>query len=75
MELRLETQDAALIERILSSYLSDLRMEIAGTDSPEWRRAMKREEERIGALLDMLRRLTELESGRLVEPPQSGVVA
>jgi hypothetical protein len=74
MDLRLEPEDAALIERILSSYLSDLRMEIAGTDSPQWRRAMKQEEEQIGRLLDLLRRLIELEAGRPVEP-RSGVGA
>ena len=63
MELTLGPEDAALLERILSGYLSDLRMEIAATDSAEWRREMKHEEDRIGALLDLLRRRLEPEAG------------
>ncbi len=55
MELILDPEDAALLERILSGYVSDLRMEIAATDSPQWRREMKREEQRILALLQTLR--------------------
>ena len=55
MRLELEPEDLALLERILSGYLADLRMEIAGTDSAEWRRGMKLDEARIGTLLDRLR--------------------
>lgn len=62
MELTLDRDDAALLERILSGYLSDLRMEIAGTDNPTWRRELKAEEGRVRALLEALRHLREAEA-------------
>jgi cob(I)alamin adenosyltransferase len=57
MELTLDAEDVALLSRILSNYLSDLRMEIAQTDQYEWRQALKQDEERIKALLARLEQL------------------
>ena len=54
MELTLASEDVALLKRILTQYLGDLRMEIANTDDYEWRESLKRDEERIKALLARL---------------------
>ena len=40
--------------RILASYLGDLRMEIADTDNPGFRRELRAEEGQLRALLERL---------------------
>ena len=47
-------EEAELLGRILTSYLGDLRMEIADTDNPAMRRDLHREEDSIRALLTRL---------------------
>ena len=42
--LELAPGEAKELQRVLKSYLSDLRMEIAGTDSFDFRRTLKRTE-------------------------------
>ena len=54
MELRLAPEEADLLRQILTNYLSDLRMEIADTDSYELRQALKRDEQAVKALLARL---------------------
>jgi hypothetical protein len=44
MELLLEADEVPMLRKILKSYLQDLRMEIAGTDSLDYRDALKEEE-------------------------------
>jgi len=51
MELALSHEEADLIHRILSSFLSDLRMEVADTDNPSMRRTLKGEEEVVRSLV------------------------
>lgn len=51
MRLELSDEETALLDRILSGYLSDLRMEVAGTDSFKLRQELKHEEETIKKLL------------------------
>ena len=51
MPMTLDAQEAALVHKILAAYLSDLRMEISGTDSYSLRQELKHDEERIKALL------------------------
>jgi hypothetical protein len=41
IEIRLEEREASVIGEVLESYLSDLRMEIADTDSMDFREALK----------------------------------
>jgi hypothetical protein len=55
MNLTLEPEDVDLLERVLSSRLGDLRMEISNTDSYEFRQDLKADEARLKALLERLR--------------------
>jgi hypothetical protein len=57
MELTLQPEDAALLKRILHSFLSDLRMEIVDTERWDLRQALHQDEDRIKALLDRLEQL------------------
>ncbi|CAG1011987.1 hypothetical protein ANRL4_04544 [Anaerolineae bacterium] len=54
LDIRLTVQDAEMLRKILESYLSDLRAEIAGTDSKDLRDALKEEEVFIKGLLRRL---------------------
>jgi len=51
MELTLQTAESELLRRILTQYLSDLRMEITDTENFDWRQDLKRDEESIKSLL------------------------
>jgi hypothetical protein len=42
--LKLNAGEDAMLREILASYLSDLRMEIAGTDSMDFREGLKKRE-------------------------------
>ena len=42
--LQLEPQQADMLHEILQSFLGDLRMEIAQTDSMDWREELKKRE-------------------------------
>jgi hypothetical protein len=42
--LNLSAGEGAMLREILASYLSDLRMEIAGTDSMDFREGLKKRE-------------------------------
>ena len=54
MNLELSSDDLALLTRVLERFVSDLRMEIAGTENADWRHAMHADEERIKAILARL---------------------
>lgn len=68
MELALQPEEVALLQRILSNYLSDLRMEIADTERYDLRQELKRDEEMIKSLLA---RLAQLAAAPTVEQPAS----
>jgi len=53
-DLQLNDQQVAMLHKILESYLSDLRVEIAGTDLVEFRDVLKKEEVFIKELLRRL---------------------
>lgn len=55
LELNFDTKETKMLIEILESYLSDLRMEIAGTDRMEYREHLK---ERKGLLNNLLNTLT-----------------
>jgi hypothetical protein len=44
MQLNLTTEEADMLKEILTSFLSDLRMEIADTDSMDFREELKKKE-------------------------------
>lgn len=53
--LSLNAQESTVLARALESYLSDLRVEIAGTDSYDLREALKAQEEILSGILLALR--------------------
>ena len=52
--IELAPEDARLLREVLESYLSDLRMEIAGTDSVSFRDNLKKTEAFLKGLLTRL---------------------
>jgi hypothetical protein len=54
MRLELDDETTALLTRILTTYIADLRMEIADTDSPTFKAGLRREKEILSALLENL---------------------
>ncbi len=53
-DLRLSDDDARALREVLSSYLSDLRMEIAGTERFELREQLKNTEALLKRLIEQL---------------------
>jgi hypothetical protein len=54
MDLELSKEDFVLLKQILERYVSDLRMEIAGTENADWRKEMHVDEDRAKAMLERL---------------------
>jgi len=54
MDLILQDSEVELLERLLTSTLGDLRMEISGTESQPMRESLKKDEE---VLKSIIRRL------------------
>lgn len=54
MELKLQPEEVDVLRRVLESYLSDLRMEIANTDRQAWREPLKHDEAIITTILARL---------------------
>ena len=54
MDLTLQTSEVQLLERLLTSALGDLRMEISNTESFDLRESLKQDE---AALKSIIRRL------------------
>ena len=53
-QITLTQEEAAALRGALSSYVSDIRMEIANTDSWQWRQNLKREAVLLKKLLEQL---------------------
>jgi hypothetical protein len=51
MELNLDQKEATTLKRILTYYLSELRMEVGGTEDYNMRQDLKQDEEFIKKLL------------------------
>ena len=66
IRLGLTPNEATALKEVLSSYLSDLRMEIADTDSMTFREGLKQRE------LFLKRLIGELEAGLAVSSTQVG---
>jgi hypothetical protein len=45
MDVTLDREESACMQAALRSYCSDLRMEIADTDNPDYRRTLRHERE------------------------------
>jgi hypothetical protein len=54
MDLVLSSEDFVLLKSVLERYISNLRMEIAGTDSADWRKEMHADEDRAKQILARL---------------------
>jgi hypothetical protein len=53
----LTPDEVAVLEEALASEVSDLRMEVAGTDAMEFREELKRKEALLRSILERLRAL------------------
>jgi hypothetical protein len=53
-QITLTQEEATALRGVISSYVSDIRMEIANTDSWQWRQNLKREAELLKKLLEQL---------------------
>ena len=51
MQINLTAEEAEMLKEVLTSYLSDLRMEIADTDKMSFREDLKKREEFLKKLL------------------------
>ncbi|OGL39067.1 MAG: hypothetical protein A2042_04815 [Candidatus Schekmanbacteria bacterium GWA2_38_11] len=54
LRIELTTEEVGMLHLILESYLSDLRMEIANTDSMDFRESLKEREVFLKKLLQQL---------------------
>ncbi|HSF30670.1 MAG TPA: hypothetical protein VLK82_09410 [Candidatus Tectomicrobia bacterium] len=54
VQIILTHEEAATLRNVLSSYVSDLRMEVANTDSRPFREHLKRDEAMLKKLLQQL---------------------
>ena len=61
-QLTLNNEETLKLKKILESYLSDLRMEVADTDRKEYRDELKVEE---AFLKDMIDKLSEQQGSHL----------
>jgi len=53
--IQLAEEEAAVLRSVLEDYISELRMEVANTDSMDFREDLKRKEEILKALVGRLR--------------------
>ena len=54
MDLELSKEEFTLLKQVLERYVSNLRMEIAGTENADWRKSMHEDEDRAKAILERL---------------------
>ena len=62
--LHFTQEELQMLREILESYLSDLRMEIADTDKMDFREDLKKRENFLTELLNLLKRKTEEEDAK-----------
>ena len=55
VRIELTDEEAVTLREVLTSYLGDLRMEVANTDSMDFRESLKQTEVLLKALIDRLR--------------------
>jgi len=52
--IQLAEEDAEILRSVLEEYISELRMEVANTDSMDFREDLKRKEEILKSLVNQL---------------------
>jgi len=55
INLNLTKEENSILAMVLESYLSDLRMEIADTDSMDFRESLKKKKDVLNKVLDTLK--------------------
>jgi len=58
MQLDLSTVDRDLLERIIAQALSDMRVEVRRTSTPQYHDELAKDEQRLKELLERIRGLT-----------------
>jgi hypothetical protein len=64
IRIELSASDASMLREIAESYLSDLRMEIAGTEAKDFREDLKTREDFLKRLIPMLAQETARPAGK-----------
>lgn len=54
IRLKLDEEDAEVLEQVLEAYLSELRFEISNTDSYDFRARLHRQKDRINGMIGRL---------------------
>jgi len=67
MEVTLEPEETETLIEVLRSYSSDLRMEIADTDNPAYKRPLKHQREVIDTIVGKLNTATGATPGEVTE--------
>jgi len=58
IQLQLTAEEGQVLVEVLESYVSDVRMEIADTDSAEFKVGLRRKKDILKKILDTLRKTT-----------------
>lgn len=58
IQLQLTAEERQVLREVLESYVSDVRMEIADTDSAEYKVGLKGKKDILNKILDSLRETT-----------------
>ena len=72
MQLSIQQDEAELLHRILTQYLSELKPEISNTENFEWRQGMKRDED---AVKRMISQLEQSKSGASGSQPDASLAS
>ncbi|MFA7535244.1 MAG: hypothetical protein WCY68_04075 [Desulfuromonadales bacterium] len=59
MLLEMTPEEGRLLQEVMESYLSDLRMEISDTDSLDYRMMLKERKERLAQILKKLKNTSD----------------
>jgi len=55
IELKLDNEDAEVLQQVLEAYLSELRFEISNTDNFDYRSRLHKQEDRIKRMISTLK--------------------
>jgi hypothetical protein len=55
IDLKLDKQDAEILQQVLDAYLSELRFEISNTDSFNYRSGLHKQEDRLKRMIGTLK--------------------
>ena len=69
VRIELQPTEAEVLKMVLESYLSDLRMEIADTDSMDFRQGLKAKKQFLLSVIEQLEHVATLLGGELGQAP------